>query len=442
MNTHKFLFTKKTLLNECLTICLTSFMLFSCGKNTPENADLLYDFHKATTPAFQHEIHLDSVALYVDYTTGLAMKSRIKFYWEIMKPIFVSKTESYYSIKGQDISKEAGDVGMLLDGVSNYENPNLKDALNRIVDSDHESILITDAELVNPSEPFMKDAFIKWLLKGHDVFIIAEPYFEGPTKKNIFYFVFSDSKLDGNIADYIKRVGKIHHFPKISSFNLSTTAFVKGMKGGHSDPNGFVQAMVTRNGDFELQEWSTGWEDKIEKYVLNIKDRKGNDLPESAVLIDGLQLDRMSIGGMRITGVQMKVYNINEEYSDYCNAVNEGQTPEIDRNFGEFDHFIIQDMKAFDSNSVFKLYFDRQNYDDSILDGKPFNYFKISFYINEIQESLDDIKDFLVFEDRFKKGYKNVSVFESVKQTLEDKDVNDFLANSPIYSIYVKALAK
>ncbi len=429
---------------DFLAVFLVSAFFASCTNDTPESAELIFDFHKKTTPAYQDELKMDSVALYVDYTTGLAMKARIKFYWEIMKPILQDKVENYYSIKGQDISREAGDVETLLEGVSNYENPNLKGALEKIVDSDHESMLITDAELVNPSEPFMKEAFVKWILKGHDVFIMAEPYFENGYKKNIFYFVFYDSKQDGNVVDYIKRVGKIGHFPKIFKVNLSTMPYIKGMKGGHSDPNGFVQAIVSRTGDFELQEWSTGWEDKIEKYIIYAKDKKGRDLEKSAVLIDGLQLDNFSIAGMKITDVQMKVFDLNAEYADFYDTYKQNET--IDENFNadfdEIQNFIIMDESAYKINSIFRLYVDRENYDRAIFNGSPYNYFKICFFISGIQENVEKIKDQLVFDDRFKKGYKNVSVFESVKQTLEDKQVNEFLANNPIYSIYVKALDK
>ena len=424
-------------------ICIGITLLTACNNTTPESKDLLYDFHKTFSDAYKHQLTLDSTALYVDYTNGLAMKGKIKFYWEIMKPILEKKIKSYYSIKGQDIKREVGDVKTLLGEVTNFENPNLKGALEKIVNSDNEAILITDAELANPSDPFMKDAFTTWLMKGHDIFIIVEPYIEAGVKKNIFYFIFSDTKLDGNLTDYVKRVGKIHYYPKIFSMNLSTMPYIKGMKGGHSDPNGFVQAMVTRNGDFELQEWSTGWEDKIEKYVLNITDKKGNDLKESAVLIDGLQLDKNSLGGMIVDGVKMKVYNINKEYSDFYKARNENS--ELNMNdvvFDEYDNFLLLDSVAFKRNSVFKIYFDRENYDKSILNGSPYNYFKICFYINDIKENIEAIKEPLMFEDRFKKGYKNVSVFESVKQTIEDKDLSEFMANNPIYTIYVKSLDK
>ena len=62
--------------------------------------------------------------------------------------------------------------------------------------------------------------------------------------------------------------------------------------------------------------------------------------------------------------------------------------------------------------------------------------------ITGLEENLERYRAQLEFDDIYKKGYKNVSVFESVKQTIEDKDFSEFLASNPIYTIYVKALPK
>jgi hypothetical protein len=215
------------------------------------------------------------------------------------------------------------------------------------------------------------------------------------------------------------------------------------MKGGNSDPNSFVKALVNRIGDAEIQEWSTGWEDKIEKYVIFTKDKKGKDLKESDILIDGLQLNANSMGGLKVTDVEMKVFNINKEYTQFYNDFKEEKPVEYEQlDFEQMNDFILMDKASFERNSVFKLYFDRNNYDRDVLNGSPFNYFKICFYVTGVEETLDNLKDVLVFDDRLKKGYQNVSVYESIKQTIEDKQVNDFIANNPIYTIYVKALDK
>lgn len=426
-----------TVLPAFLIALVLSFC--SCGEKTPEEVEYIYEFHNQYTPTHTHHIIPDSVDLYVDYTTATEMKGKIKFYWEVMKPILAAKAQNYYAIKGQDISREAGKVGELLAGVRNYENPDLKGVLKRIVGGDNEAILITDGELIDPSTPYMKDSFKSWLMKGHDIFIASEPYFEGGKNgaaKKLFFFIFYDSRVENNICDYVKRMAKFNHYPKVSTLNLSITPVVKGIHGGHSDPNSYVQAMVTRKGDMELQEWSTGWEDKIERFIVNDKDPKG------ALLIDGLQLDRTSIAGVRITEVSEKVYNLNNEYTNFFNAKKTEQEVDSLIDPDVMENFIVMDQNVFKRNSFLRLYFDKQNYNPADLTGNPYNYFKIAFFVSEIEQNMEKFRSKLEFDDRLKPGFKNVSVYESVKQTMEDPEITEFLANTPFYSIYVKALAR
>ncbi len=433
-----------TALNTAI-IFLSVALLASCGGDTPDNADYINDFHKQYSPTHHNPLVPDSVSLYVDYTKATEMKAKIKFYWEVMRPTLADKVEKYYAIKGQEINREAGDVAELLSGVRNYENPDLKGALDRIVNGNTEAVLITDGELADPVSPFMKDAFKTWLLKGHDVYIMAEPYYENgkvSAKKLLFFFIFYDAKMDKNLFEYIKKVGRISHYPKIHKMNLSITPFVKGTHGGHSDPNSYVQAMVTRKGDMELQEWSTGWTDKIEKFILQGKEGGKKEQDNGMVLIDGLQLDKNSIAGVRINNIVMKVFNINDDYTDYFNAKKAEEEVDSVIDWEEVEHFMLFDQNAFERNSFMKVYFDKKNYNDGCLDGKPYNYFKIAFFISELHENMERFRPMLEFDDRFKEGFKNISVFESVKQTINDPEITEFIAANPFYSIYVKALQK
>ncbi|MBR1466941.1 MAG: hypothetical protein IJ607_11375 [Bacteroidaceae bacterium] len=433
-----------TVLNTVIA-SLALIVLSACGGTTPENADYIYDFHKQYSPTHQHPLVPDSAVLYVDYTKATEMRARIKFYWEVMRPTLADKMEKYYAIKGQEIKREAGDIPELLSAVKNYENPDLKGALDRIVNGNTEAVLITDGELADPVSPFMKDAFKTWLLKGHDIYILAEPYYENgkvSAKKLLFFFIFYDAKMDKNLFEYIKRVGRLSHYPKIHKMNLSITPSVKGTHGGHSDPNSYVQAMVTRKGDMELQEWSTGWNDKIEKFIIQGKEGGKKDQDNGAVLIDGLQLDKNSIAGIRINNVAMKVFNINGDYADYYDARKAEEEIEPTIDWSDVSNFMVLDQKSFDRNGFMKVYFDKKNYNDSCLDGAPFNYFKIAFFISELHENMERFRPMLEFDDRFKEGFKNVSVFESVKQTISDPEITDFMANNPFYSIYVKAQQK
>ena len=429
--------------SACILLAVT--LMTSCGKTTPEDINYIYDFHKQYTSTHQYPLVPDSAFMYVDYTTVTEMKAKIKFYWEIMKQVLADKVVGYYAIKGQDITREAGDVQELLSGVRNFENPDLPGALNKIVNGNTEAILITDGEMADPASPYMKEAFKTWLMKGHDIFIMSEPYFENgkvTAKKFLFYIIFYDAKMDNNFFDYIRKTARISHFPKISKLKISITPTVKGTHGGHSDPNSYVQAMVTRKGDLEVQEWSTEWEDKIEKFILGKTDSKGNESETGDVVIDGLQVDKTSIAGVKISGVNLKVFNVNGDYADYYNARKADEEIDSLIDWDEAENFMTLDKSAFDRNGTMKVFFDKKNFNPACLDGDPYNYFKISFYVSEMEENMERYREQLEFDDRLKSGCKNVSVFESVKQTISDKEITDYMAATPFYSIYVKSLKR
>lgn len=433
-----------TTINTIVTVFVL-ILITSCGSSTPEDVDYIYDFHKQYSPLSQHQLIPDSAALYVDYTKATEMKGKIKFYWEVMRTVLADKVATYYAIKGNDIMREAGDVAELLSGVRNYENPDLPKALEKIVNGNTEAVLITDGEMADPVSPYMKDAFKAWLLKGHDIFIMSEPYYENgkvSAKKLLFYILFYDAKMDKNLYEYVKKAGRLSHYPKINKFNLSITPSVKGTHGGHSDPNSYVQAMVTRKGDMEVQEWSTDWVDKIQRFIIQAKDDRGQELENGAVLIDGLQLDKTSIAGVKISDITLKVFNINSEYAEYYSDRKAEEEVDSVIDWDETENFMILDKNAFEKNGFMKVYFQKKEFNDNCLNGKPYNYFKIAFFISEIQENMERYRPMLEFDDRFKEGFKNVSVFESVKQTISDADVREFLASNPFYSIYVKSLAK
>ena len=415
--------------------------LTSCEKATPEDEEYLYDFHNHYTPTCSHQLLPDSMALYVDYTSTLVMKAQLRFYWHVMKNIIVRKTKRYYAIKGQEITRTAGDVTELLRAVSNYENPDLKGALDRIVNGDTEAMLLTDGEQLDQKEPFLKEAFKKWLMKGHDIYIISDPYNDPKTqaRRFMFYILFYDAENPLNIADYTIRAARLNQFPRVKRMKLSITPKVRGFHGGHSDPNSYVQAIVTRKGNMEVQEWNTDWEDKIERFILHAKDNHGEEMPNGAVLLEGLQLDKSSITGVTITGVTAKAYNINELYTDYYTQRRAEQEVDSLPDWDACDNFILLNQDLFKRNANLQVFFDRQNWNPEFLTGKPYNYFKIAFFVTEMEEHLEKFRDQLVFDDIINKGELNESVFESVKQTIEDPEIIQFLADTPFYAIYVKA---
>ncbi len=427
-----------------MLLLVAALSLGSCDKPTPEDEEYLYDFHNQYTPTCSHQLLPDSMTLYVDYTSTLVMKAQMRFYWHVMKNIMANKTKRYYAIKGQEIIRMAGDVVELLRDVSNYENPDLKGALDRIVSDNVEAMLVTDCEQLDQKEPFLKEAFKKWLMKGHDIYIISDPFVDPKTQAHrfMFYILFYDADNPNNIADYVIRSARLNQYPKVKRMKISITPKVKGFHGGHSDPNSYVQAIVTRKGNMEVQEWSTSWEDKIERFILNAKDNRGEEMTNGAVLLEGLQLDKTSITGGTITGITSKVFNINSHYTDYYTQRRSEQEVDSVIDWEECENFITLNQDLFKRNSNIQIFFDKPNWNPEFLTGKPYNYFKIAFFVTEMEEQLEKFRNQLVFDDIINKGQQNESVFQSVKQTIEDPEIIQFLADTPFYAIYVKSLQR
>lgn len=94
-------------------------------------------------------------------------------------------TKEYWSIKGDAINHETGNTYQLLNNVTEVNYAALDKAIDQMANRNGESVMLTDGELFtqtatknNPNNPYMHEAFKKWLLKGHDIHIIAEPFQE------------------------------------------------------------------------------------------------------------------------------------------------------------------------------------------------------------------------------------------------------------------------
>lgn len=166
-------------------VVVTVVFVTSCDNpNTPADTKHLAAFHKHTTSQDVIPIEKDKLALYVDYSNCIADGMHSPFYQNMVSPL-TAATKEYWSIKGDKIEQQYGNVFSLLNNVEEVDYAILDIAIEKMSDSNTESVLLTDGELFtrtatkdNPNNPYMHNAFKTWLLKGHDIHIIAEPYQE------------------------------------------------------------------------------------------------------------------------------------------------------------------------------------------------------------------------------------------------------------------------
>lgn len=420
---------------------------------TPESEKYISDFHEQYYGTEIDAIKRNRLVLYVDYSTCISMGQSSDFFKELL-PSFSNAAKSYYSIEGDCfVEHDADSTYNLLRTINNVDYADLKGAVNRMAEGDTESLLLTDGEYFQNNatkdhlrNPYMADAFKKWLLRGHDIYIISEPYVE-PYNGNLFYkkrfyIIFTDNRLPGNFYDRIMQSATLENFPDVEIFHLSADhPSLLGRRGDYSKVNPMLNAQVTRKGDFEIQSWPLDWENSIEPLVVYAVDSiTGKPLEKGEPILNGIKVDRNSLGAFRITGVTAIVYNINSAYAAYSGAKEAKIKPDL-AGFEpcEVENFIQLDEKEFSKHGEIALYFAGMMYDHSSLDGSPYNYTKIDICVNKVEPIFEQYASKFEFQSITMPDESNVSVSASIKQCMTDPRVQQKVTKASIYTIYIKS---
>lgn len=414
------------------------------------------EFHNTYFSNGVDAIKSGNLSLYVDYSTCNVLGQNSPFYQALI-PSWVDATKHYYSIKGNQIAEEEGNTFNLLKSIQDCSYADLVSAAKKMANSDSESVLLTDGEYFQPTiaqgninNPYMSDALKTWLKKGHDIFVFTEPYqeqYKGQLfNKKRFYILFTDIRLRDNIFDRIIKTAKLQEYPNVEMFHLSADHPSLSAEGTTSKPHENLSAIVKGFGSFEAQEWQIDWSNGIEPLIVYATDSlTGNPLPNGEMFTGGIKVDRNSFGGYRITNVEAKVYNVNQEFTDFCTAKASGQRiggklepmPQTHGNFAKIDE------KEFKKHGIIRLYFDAgMFFPDEVLNGSPFNFTKIDVCISEVQDMFSQYAHMFEFDSIDMPGQTNSSVAESVKQCLADPDIKSMITSCPIYSIYIKSIER
>lgn len=439
-----------------LAVALVTMSLSSCGGTpTPGSAKYIKDFHIVNFIESRDALQEDALALYVDNSTCVVLGQNSPFYQRLV-PSFVQATKAYYSIKGSDIIQEdlsVMDTYNRLLNIVNVDYAELKNAAEQIANGKTEGALITDGEYYNPTiaggnpnNPYLANAFKKWMQRGHDIFIISEPYKEpyknGFYNKKRFYFLFTDSRIKNNIYDRICETAHLDQFSDVEVFHLSADHPNVLSAGNSSETNPSLAASIDPYGSMEIQDWTVDWEETIEGLIMGAVDENtGNPLKNGDYVIKGLKIDRNSFGGYKITDIDVMVYDINNEYMEFASNKEAGQkVGPMGNPLTACPNFLIVDKDEFKRYGKIQLHFDVMNLDNSFLVGNPYNYFKIDFFISETENVFSKYENMFKFDLLGSQdGQQNLSVVESVKQCLTDPQLKEQMKKSPFYTIYVKS---
>lgn len=436
--------------------CLNIFLLASCNKNitTPDDTKYLEEFHLANFEPNEKFLQENKLNLFVDYSTCNMLGQNSQFFQDIAASL-VNRASAYYSIKGNEIKQEQGDVYTLLRNIEEVNYAELEKAAQMMADSDCESVLITDGEYYTPSiakghdnDPYLAKAFKTWILKGYDIHLISEPYMEPCNGQNFskkrFYIIFTDDRMVNNIYERICRTIDFTQFPDVDEFHLSASHPRMKGDGNHcSIQNDILESKSKGFGTFEIEDWDgCDWK-TIENEIVNGVDEETGEPLKSGTPIIKMELDKNSFGCYRIKSVDLKVYDINQEYSEYYEAKANGKKlGQKEFTLNELENFMQIDAKEFDKHSKIHISFNPDWFDPDILSGEPYNYFKLDLSIGNVQSIFDQHEEKFEFESITHPGLKNVSVASSIKQCLADDKILAKMKGQVIYSIYIKSEAK
>lgn len=323
-------------------------------------------------------------------------------------------------------------------------------AAKNIVEGRSEGVLLTDGEFYEPTvakshvnDPYLKDVFSEWLKKGHDIYVIAEPYKE-PYNGNVydkkrFYFLFTDSRVPNNIYDRITQCVDLKNYPDVDIYHMSVSHPTIMAEGTHSTPDTSLAASIKGYGDFEIQEWNIDW-NSIQDIFLNANvDENGNPLPNGKPVISGLKINRNSFGCFRIKDIALKVYDVNEPYAElYVNKDGGMKLAKMQTPSQETTNFFILDENEFKAHSMINISLDPA-FNEACLDGTPYNYTKVDICVNGVDYVFDNYSSMFDFQSIDVPGQTNSSVTESIKQCLTDPAIKKMMNNALIYTIYIKS---
>ncbi len=440
----------------CLLV-LTVLCISCCKHSIPTK--VLVDLHNATSKNDNVIDFSDNLALYVDYSTCIARGMDSEFYQKMVSPLSSDAVKEYYSIKGIVITKENisdSTVYARLNNINEINYAALDDAILQMASRNAESVMLTDGELFtqtvtknNPNNPYMHKAFKKWLSKGHDIHIIAEPYVESYSgqqfEKKRFYIIFTDDRIEGNIYKRICKLINLSDFRDLDLYHLSGNYGWKLPQDGlSSKPDQYLVATILPepNQSYEIQEWITDWKDIIDYFVSNAVDDNGNPLKNGRPFIKGLKLDKNTFGCYRIKSLNIKAYQLTQEVDSIYTMLNNGsKIGKLDFSFEEIPSFIQLDSNEFKNHSNIDLLFNKNLAIDGnqVLNGDPNAFFKIEISIADLENIADNNINIFDFASIVNPGKTNVSISESVRNCAFDNDLKNAIIGKVLYTIYVKS---
>lgn len=441
-----------------LLVAFGGLALSSCNqlKVSPSDVEAFHNSYLQTSKTGPLSTDLQ---LYVDNSSCIAEGQQSPFYQSLV-PVLTNRCKAYFSIRGPKIVEEdltEQNAYTRLKSIKDMSYAAIKEAAERIVQGNQEAVLLTDCEYYektlagsNVNNPYLKTAFSTWLERGHDIYIIAEPYVEINRGKSFskkrYYIIFTNRDLENNVYQELTNNVSLSA-PGISLLHLSATVpSLSFSNGKHSTPDENLAADVKQLERAEVQNWNASWKTIQALYMADI-DMEGNSNPLGHPVITGLSLKQEAGDLLRVDDVQMRVVPLNEKLASYIMADSTASilaptASEIEA-LRPVPNFMLIDKDAWNANREIKLYMDRKMFDPTILDNSAgtHNFFRIDLLSGSVYNAINSdyaLQAVLSFDDiAAGTGGLNYSLLESVKICLNEPSIQNRLKDKVLYSIYV-----
>lgn len=233
-------------LYKCATAACLIMTLCKCetGKNPIDEVDLYgKDLPAALTTYNDMKTGLNrqhkqgSPAMYVDFSAGMFTAFRTPAIKDLMPQCFntvlARQFEVYKLAEGQVTPLQVSNstqLGQIVNDPKQYLDVRapIQSAVERIVSSRNDALLITDFEEWQDNTEvtttaYLKIPFSKWLSDGNSISFFIADYLEGKVAKHIYFTVFTYGRTSGSsLIDKLR--------PKLSalpaSFDLATDAYL------------------------------------------------------------------------------------------------------------------------------------------------------------------------------------------------------------------------
>lgn len=443
---------KKKILFSIFSLTL-ALILAGCNSKSMIDVDLdvlqnkIYNGHKVKTDNLDQ-----SVTLYLDHSTCVIDANLNSPVFKSLKPQLGLYADTLCLIKGSefevvpntDKSANSTAVFNIINGISaDIPHADIGTALKKICHGNSQAVLITDCEYFDENgmsqdgNPYLSGEFKTWVSRGHEIYIISEPYKEKNRgkiyNKKRFYFIFTEDNMKAPVSDnLINQIERYLQDSTCTMYKISNTDIHVQLKGNMFS-NDLDVSDVTQGNDFSYAELDDDWNTireyvmKLDEYGEPLENDEGTGKSRPVPLIQNLCINEGA--NYSISDVEIEATNIS---SQYVALDDKTVTPNTDNVIK--DGFSV-DKKALE-RGVLNVYVTDKIF-DYLTDDYGGNLIRLDFVVTQTRT-----KPFC--EDMFKWSSicthsDAICVSQSIENVLNDVDINLATAENRkiIYTVFL-----